>query len=371
MLGNARHWASLSMYESTDLVKRFAKQQTGRSPNTAKAREISVHFAQGREYFRSAAGARELVRPLLIYYGVAALARGAVLFLDTSKSKLEAAHGLDASGWDDLLTRPRMLPEAEVKIGSGGTFPELAHVVGNTERVRVHTGQSPGVADAQSPGTGLADEAKLTIKEILGQIPDSAALYERTFDEHSRRLRAEISYTGMTTSLGDTDPPPDENRTGHSWVGILPSAPPLRFPEEGWAEGLLGSTSLGKLGPARPEEFLPVFGNTSSGYPYGRLCDLKTEAGSRNEPRLQMPVATSASGEEYLKLPTDDGIVLSTLLALHLTAYAVGMLVRYHPGYWSMLVGRTEGSEIAPLLSAAISTVEQRYPALILKAIGG
>jgi hypothetical protein len=148
---------------------------------------------------------------------VVALARGAVLFLDTSKSKLAATHGLDASGWDDLLTRPHRLPEAEVKIGSGGTFPELARVVGNTEWVRVHTGQSPGVADAQSPGTGLAAEAKLTIKEILGQIPDVAALYERTFGEHSRRLRAEISYTGLTRSTGDPEPPPDENRTGHSW----------------------------------------------------------------------------------------------------------------------------------------------------------
>ena len=101
------------------------------------------------------------------------------------------------------------------------------------------------------------------------------------------------------------------------------------------------------------------------------MHDLYTEAGSRNEPRLQMPVAVSdTSGEHYLKLPTDEGVVLSTLLALHLVAYAAGMLVRYHPGYWSMLVGRTEGSEIAPLLSGAVSTVEERYPALILEAIG-
>lgn len=71
-----------------------------------------------------------------------------------------------------------------------------------------------------------------------------------------------------------------------------------------------------------------------------------------------------------MKLPTEGGVVLSTLLALHLTAYAAGMLVRYHPGYWAMLTGRTKGDAIAPVLSAAISTVEYRYPALILEAIG-
>lgn len=367
----AREWSSLSMYESTDLVKRFAKQQTGLYPNATKARKISAHFAQGREYFRSASGAGELVRPLILYYGVLALARGAVLFLDPTKSQLRAAHGLDASIWEDLLTDPRSLPDAEVKIGFSGTFPELARITGNMERVRVPTQQSPGVADAESPGTSLATDAKLTTKDILGQIPEVAVLYERTFGEHSRRLRAEIMYTGLTRSPGDPEPPPDKNRTAHSWVGILPSAPPLRFPDEGWAENLLGSTSFGKLGPASPEEFLPMFGGSSPGYPYGRLCNLNTEAGSRNEWRLQMPVAVSASDAQYLKLPTDDGVVLSTLLALHLVAYAAGMLVRYHPGYWSMLVGRTEGSEIAPVLSAAVSTVEKRYPALILEALGG
>ena len=369
----ARTWASLSMYESADLVKRFAKQQTGLYPNTTKAREISAYFAQGREYFRSASGAGELVRPLILYYGVLALARGAVIFLDQTKFQLESAHGLDASGWVDVLNKPRALSEATVRIGNKGTFPELARVTNNMERVRVPAHQFPGVTDAESPGTELGGGVELTLKEILGQIPDVAALYEKTFDEHSMRLRVKVRYTDLIRSPGDPDPPPDKNRTAHSWVGILPSAPPLRFPDEGWAESLLGSTSLGKLGAASPEEFLPMFGDSPPGYPHGRLCNLNTEAGSQNAPCLQMPVAVSASGEQYLKLPTDDGdgVVLSTLLALHLAAYAAGMLVRYHPGYWSMLVGRTEGAEIAPLLSAAVSTVEERYPTLILEAIGG
>ena len=63
--------------------------------------------------------------------------------------------------------------------------------------------------------------------------------------------------------------------------------------------------------------------------------------------------------------------MLSTLLALHTVAYTAGMLVRYHPGYWSAVVGRTKGDSIAPLLSAAVSAVEERYPAMILEVIGG
>lgn len=363
-------WPSLSLYESPELVRRLAKQRTGRSPNTTKAREISAHFAQGREYFRSAAGTGELVRPLVLYYGVVALARGAVLFLDTAKSKLEAAHGLDASGWDDILTQPYTLPDAEVRIGAKGTFAELARVAGNIERVRVQAENSPGVANAQSPGSGLTPDVTLTLKEILGQIPDIVALYERTFSEHSRRLRAEFSYTGLPEPHHQHEVRPDQDVRCHSWVGILRSTPALGFPPEGWTEDLIAAGGVGTI-KGTPDEGFLHFTRSRREARYGRAHHLYSPAGSRNEPRLQMPVAASVSGEEYLKLPTDSGVVLSTLLALHLIAYASGMLVRYHPGYWAMLVGRMEGAEIAPLLSAAVSTVEERYPELILDAMGG
>lgn len=100
--------------------------------------------------------------------------------------------------------------------------------------------------------------------------------------------------------------------------------------------------------------------------------DFFYEAGSRKEPRLSLPVATLPDGEQYLKLLTDNGLVLSTLLALHVVAFAAGNLVRYHPGYWAMLTGRTKGDAVGPVLSTAISTVEDRYPAaLILEALDG
>ncbi len=62
-------------------MKRFARERTGREPEDAEAREVAAHFAHGPEYFRSAAGAGDLVRPLILYHGALALARGTALFL--------------------------------------------------------------------------------------------------------------------------------------------------------------------------------------------------------------------------------------------------------------------------------------------------
>lgn len=40
-----KEWASLALYESTDLVKRLAKEGAGRQPSVTKAREIAAHFS--------------------------------------------------------------------------------------------------------------------------------------------------------------------------------------------------------------------------------------------------------------------------------------------------------------------------------------
>lgn len=66
----------------------------------------------------------------------------------------------------------------------------------------------------------------------------------------------------------------------------------------------------------------------------------------------------------------DGRVVLSTLLALHFVAYATGTLVlRYPPGYWAILASGVSGGSVGPTLSAAVSAVEERYPALILAAL--
>lgn len=370
-MAGSKVWASLSAYESTELVRRFAKERTDRKPNATKAREIATHFAQGREYFRNAANAGELVRPLILYYGVVALARGTVLFSEPGKSKLVADHGLDGSGWEDLNTNPEAVPSLPVVIRSGGTFSELARVSGNSERCMVRNEGMPGEVSIRSTGPELAPGESVTLKEVLGQIPDVAELYERTFGEYPRRLRCEVEITGLlepglSDAFSREEVPPDREVRRHAWLGVVPTRAGL--PDKDWVMRILGDRVTARDTGSNLLHFArePVFRVAES-----HLFDLYYDAGTQESPRLDMPVTTTASGEEYLKLPTDGGAMLSTLLALHIVAFAVGTLVRYHPGYWAAVVGRTMGDSVAPVLSAAISAVEERYPALLLDVLEG
>lgn len=389
-----RTWASLSLYESPELVRRFAvesaelssaiheeggagiaegKQEAAEAVSIdTVSREIAAYFAQGREYFRSAAGASELVRPLILYYGVVALARGAVRFLEPLGPGPAPSHGLSARGWGDLTETPETVPDLPVAATRTGTFSELARLTGAAEGVRIPYISIPKVITARSPGVAPAAGSRLTLREVLGQIPDVAELFERTFGEHSRRLRCEVQATGDlepgTRAVGE-QVPPDQDVRHFAWLGVLPSpGSPVGTPDAGWVQERVACGRLVDRGANALLHFARDPANEIAG---ANLFELYYDAGSSDRPRRELPVATAGAGGEYLKLRTEGGVVLSSLLALHLAAYAASSLVRYHPGYWAMLTGRTAGDSVGPVLSAAISAVEERYPALILEVIGG
>ncbi len=64
--------------------------------------------------------------------------------------------------------------------------------------------------------------------------------------------------------------------------------------------------------------------------------------------------------------PLPNGMLLSTLSLLFLVSYATGMLVRYHPTTWQAMSGLRAGDYAFPLLKAAVSLVERRFPLEVL-----
>lgn len=262
-------------------------------------------------------------------------------------------------------------PQLAIGIRKHGTFPELARATGNLERCMVPNNDLPGMVSAHSTGTEIPGATNLTIKEILSQIPEIADLYELTFEEHSRRLRCEMLVTGAPEpdwkdlAPGNQVPASREVRR-HAFLGIVRTRAGLPAPE--WVAEHLGErASLRETG----SNLLRFARDPRHRLGQSHLFELYYDAGSAQTPRQEMPVTTLASGEEYLKLPADNGILISTLLALHLAAFAASSLVRYHPSYWAMLIGRTQGDSIAPIMSATMSAVEERYPTLILDTLGG
>ena len=101
-----QEWREISRFESYDLVRSWYQQTHQRQINAAKTRQINAFFIQGREYFKSASSADMSVKPLLLYYGVLSLSRGAILLRNTGKKEesLAPSHGLKEVNWRGTMS---------------------------------------------------------------------------------------------------------------------------------------------------------------------------------------------------------------------------------------------------------------------------
>ena len=93
-----QEWREISRFESYDLVRSWYQQ--------THQRQINAFFIQGREYFKSASSADMSVKPLLLYYGVLSLSRGAILLRNTGKKEesLAPSHGLKEVNWRGTMS---------------------------------------------------------------------------------------------------------------------------------------------------------------------------------------------------------------------------------------------------------------------------
>jgi hypothetical protein len=189
-------WDIIALYESRDTIDRLFQTRHGLSLSTTRAHEIGSHFSQGREYFRSAERASLLVRPLLLYYGVIALSRGLILFLDPTMSEdtLPGAHGLESVGWKHVLAKgPGHIGELEVQV-TKGTFNELLRATQNRERAVVQVGGSSVLSwpGRWTRALRAARVGTFTYFDQLSRLPDLVDMRERMQLEPPRMLRVDL-----------------------------------------------------------------------------------------------------------------------------------------------------------------------------------
>jgi len=346
-------WSRLSLYESRDLVSQLYQQRHGGQINAAKAGEIVAHIAQGKEYFQSAQGASQLVSPLLLYYGVLSLSRGIILFLDKGarEATLSESHGLETLQWkEDLSVGSGKTEKLKLKIGERGTFRDLSRVTQNAERAMLmgyaippeerHGMVLPHLAMILRTETDIVPAALvITLEEILERLPEIVELFETTFGRHSKCYNATIEMNWLTT-----------------FTTCKVKRTALGLPAESEVRDALRIT---------PETMFELVG---AGVSYGEAehYQFRLNHGSSEEADKVLPqVINDDQMNMFLVSPLASGWKLSPLLLRYLFAYAMGMLVRYHPSYWLSLIGKHKGDRAFPVLQSAVSSLQHHFPELI------
>jgi len=346
-------WERLSLYESRDLLSRFFQERHGRQLGADKAYEIIAHLAQGRGFFASARQSSELARPLLLYYGVLALSRGLILFLEPClrECSLPSSHGIEANDWQNVLSGGiDKLPDLPLKI-TGGTFGKLSEVTRNVDRYFVEgvpLDFPPRHLLVKGGTTTIKNPTIISIKMVLERVPDLSTIFATTFGSSPKCFQARLIILSEDTQ---TD------------VCILETD--LGLPD---VDDIRSAFSLSADIPLQPSDAPWQF--AINNIIYRRIICYRINHSSKSELLAKLPpIKSDKEGNIYIVQPLPNGLDLSSLSLLYLIAYAMGMLARYYPSKWLSLLNGNKGDFAFPLMKAAITVVEDRFPQLVLQEL--
>ena len=326
-------WNKLLEYETRDLVERFIKTKHNRDASARQILEITSNFIQGREYFLNAHRAAMSVKPLLLYYGVSALARGLILAISPklSESSMKPSHGLDTINWRESLSN-KNFADLIVKIGNG-TFFELLTATSNRTYFKHNSNGINWKVDFDIPKIG----SEMRFEDLILTMSDLS-------DEYQTWKQNKLSYLDLETynHLGDSDEREyviHKGRNGHDEIVSI-------FPKSEFGEYFINEAN-NKVTIKTPSKDTPQFSQ--------RFFDAF---------RLGM-------GEIVLTKSVNNNIRLNTLGQLYSLSFYLGMLSRYFPTVWISLARTEKGDAIYPLFIRAIEIVESYFPTTVIEFLNG
>ena len=339
-------WERLLRFESRDYLARFYRKKHGRDLNAQRAREIGACFSQGRDYFSAASQASETVKPLLIYYGVASLCRGATLLRNKDKREesLKPGHGLSTVGWAEKLSGGiGNLLQLEVE-ATKGTFTEFVEALGNGQSYawlnpNLETGQFR--KDYGTPSF-LTDGTKLSLGDLLSRERDLAAEFEIANDGWGN------TDFGRVLALEDRIRVHFIAIQGDDRVAALKA---YRFPENA-------------VYSQQPD---PIHRNMKTA-----CVEMLAEGEARKElvpMAYQQDTQPGKVGAIVRPFPNGDNLI--DLHRLVIESYILGMLCRYFPSKWMALLGSDKGDIARSVILAAIDRIEREFPKLLTDQLPG
>lgn len=264
---------------------------------------------------------------------------------------LSPSHGISAKGWQHILAQGiDQLPNLPLKI-TGGTFGALSKVTSNVDRCRVHGVPlylPPRHLLVRGGTTTIATPTIISIKMVLERVPDLSTIFTTTFGSSPKCFQAiliilsedtQTDVCMLETELGLPDVDDIRSALG------LPADVPLQPSDAPWQYEVNNTV-------------------------YRRNISYRINHSSMSELLAKLPpIKSDREGNTYVVEPMPNGLDLSSLSLLYLIAYSMGMLARYYPSKWLSLLNSSKGDFAFPLMKAATTVVEERFPQLVLQEL--
>jgi len=348
---NNEIWNNVALFENYDYVQNWYLRRHARQLSATWTSQINSAFRQAREYFDSASIAGATVRPLLLYYGCAALAQGTTLAL-TGKlipGFLPASHGLGTSNWSEHLSEQNVHGVLDLTIVSQpGLFREFCKAAGNSETFVLHHSQHtliPIKADYRIPKFVTSNETALSLGDLLRRDHRTANLYEKVTGADAKVHQTTIRVQGKD---GGRDEPFKPTGLTFKLTGAHPNV------GIGMVQKMFGNdVRVSSIGGPK--------------YKYVPLVHLDWEV-RLTDPSV-VPMLVGELDDLYLSEDFEGGDRLTLVHRTYMVAYMLGMLARYHPATWMALLQNVKGAAAQPIIQTSLDSIEQDFPSQILRIL--
>ena len=339
-----QEWHNISRFESYDLAKSWYQQTHQRQMNAAKTRQVNAFFIQGREYFKSASSSDLSVKPLLLYYGVLSLSRGAILLRNDSKKgeSLAQSHGLKGVNWQGTLSGGiKNILDLEIQ-AERGTFRELVESIPNVHQTHYfsHQSKSKAVLHHNLGEIGFCTTGEhLTLGDLLSRLKQTMHAFQGVTGREPKWFLTTVTTYAPETHFLLFTRPPDEV---------------LRLVDK-------RSVTIQPMPKAWPNITTPI---PQHGLVFRHQADAAHEA--------RFPLFHETEGNEALMYGIADfpnGDKLNEFFKLYLTSFILGTLARYYPSEWMALLSGSPGDFSRPLIFQAIEAIESEFPTELSKQV--
>ena len=341
---NSQEWHEISRFESYDLARSWYQQTHQREMNAAKTRQINAFFIQGRQYFKSASSADMSVKPLLLYYGVLSLSRGAILLTNAGKKgeSLAQSHGLKEVNWRGTMSGGiKNILDLGIQ-AERGTFLELVESIRNVHSTHYFRHQLKSKAVLQHD-LGDINFSKthdlLTLGDLLSRLKQTMHSFQGVTGKDPKWFPTTVTTYAAETHFLLYTKPPDEvlKLVDQTSVTIQPMP-------KGWPNMTLPIPQKGLVfrhepGAAHQSKF-PLFHD------------------NEKSPGLMQGIADFPNGDK-----------LNEFFKLYLTSFILGTLARYFPSEWMALLSGSPGDFTRPLIFQGVEAIESEFPAELSKQV--
>jgi hypothetical protein len=327
-------------------------------------------------YFEAASQAPIEIRPLIVFYGMMALAKGIVAGRTLRNlSALSQAHGLR-----DISEHGARLPDLRVKVDGQGTFQDFNNIVCELEGLIFFEHamtQKCVIPTARSPEL---DQAELTLRNVLARTPRLEGLYKATYAEEAGALLFSLHLDDGPSDLValriDVAELYDDPASLARIIGALREKYPMlrnwRFQraEKAWDNSIFTLVNCAPFAEEFDPASLVEHGPGGFRFERGMLADVTSDFRER-----MLPVAGGLLPVDSYLIQPVDGLYVSEAALKYAGMYLLSSLVRYRPQIWVHAVSRlvtpdrnADDSSLA-LIEDFMSSAQSTFSALAIRLL--